>query len=145
MNWLKEAEDKLRNFSSWQSAIRRTSGEIRRLESDMVNLRSATTDSTPVQGGGNAREEALCANIAERQELEKLLETTKKKVAEVKGALDQLQPEEREILNAMVINFRRGNVDKICREQHIERSTAYYRRDKALRRFAMTYYGAIET
>ena len=145
MNWMREAEDKLRHYAAWQSAIKRTKAEVRRLEEDFVTIRSANTDKTPVQGGGNTREEAMCANIAERQELETLLQTTERKVAEVKKTLELLQPEERAILDAMIINYRRGNVDKVCRELHIERATAYRRRDKALRAFGMAYYGAIET
>ena len=145
MNWIKEAEDKLRNYAACQNAIKRTKAEIRRLESDFVSIRSATTDKTPVQGGGNTREEAMCANIAERQELENLLRTTERKVAEVKSALAQLQPEEREILEGMIIFYRRGNVEKLCEKLYIDRSTAYRRRDKALRHFGMAYYGAIET
>ena len=135
----------MRNLAAWQSAIKRTRAEICRLESDFVSLRSAKTDGTPVQGGGNTREDAMCANIAERQELENLLQHTERKVAEVKATLALLQPEEREILEAMVIFYRRGNVEKICEKLYIDRSTAYRRRDKALRHFGMAFYGAIET
>ena len=66
-------------------------------------------------------------------------------MAEVKSALAQLQPEEREILEGMIIFYRRGNVEKLCEKLYIDRSTAYRRRDKALRHFGMASYGAIET
>lgn len=145
MNWLKEGEDKLRNYAAWCSAIKRTRAEIRRLESDYTALRSAVTDGTPVQGGGNAREEAMVQNIAERQELENLLQATERKVAEVKAALAMLQPDEREVLDAMVIHFRWGDTEKVCQRLHTDRSTLYRRRDKALRRFGLAFYGAIET
>ena len=145
MNWIKEAKDKLDNYAAWCSAIKRTRAEIRRLENDYVNIRSARTDGTPVQGGGNTREEAMCANIAERQELENLLNTTEGKVAAVKEALAILSPEERDILEKMVIYYRRGNVEKVCAELHMDRSTVYRKRDKAMRHFGMAFYGAIET
>lgn len=145
MNWIREAEDKLRNYAAWQNAMKRTKAEIRRLESDFVSIRSANVDSTPVQGGGNSREEAMCSNIAQRQELCTLLEQTERKVAEVKETLALLQPEERDILERMVINYRRGNVEKACAELHMDRSTVYRKRDKALRHFGMAFYGAIET
>ena len=145
MNWIREAEDKLRNYAAWQNAMKRTKAEIRRLESDFVSIRSANVDSTPVQGGGNTREEAMCSNIAQRQELGILLEQTARKVAEVKATLELLQPEERDILEKMVIYYRKGNVEKVCAEMHIDRSTVYRKRDKALRHFGMAFYGAIET
>lgn len=145
MNWIREAEDKLRNYAAWQNAMKRNRAEIRRLEGDFVSIRSANVDSTPVQGGGNTREEAMCANIAHRQELGILLEQTERKVAEVKATLDLLQPEERDILERMVIYYRRGNVEKACAELHMDRSTVYRKRDKALRHFGMAFYGAIET
>lgn len=145
MNWIREAEDKLRNYAAWQNAMKRTKAEIRRLESDFVSIRSANVDSTPVQGGGNTREEAMCSNIAQRQELGILLEQTARKVAEVKATLELLQPEERDILEKMVIYYRKGNVEKVCAEMHMDRSTVYRKRDKALRHFGMAFYGAIET
>lgn len=145
MNWIREAEDKLRNYAAWQNAMKRTKAEIRRLESDFERIRSANVDSTPVQGGGNTREEAMCSNIAQRQELGILLEQTARKVAEVKATLELLQPEERDILEKMVIYYRKGNVEKVCAEMHMDRSTVYRKRDKALRHFGMAFYGAIET
>lgn len=145
MNWTREAEDKLRNYAAWQNAMKRTKAEIRRLESDFVSIRSANVDSTTVQGGGNTREEAVCSNIAQRQELGILLEQTARKVAEVKATLELLQPEERDILEKMVIYYRKGNVEKVCAEMHMDRSTAYRKRDKAMRHFGMAFYGAIET
>lgn len=145
MNWIKEAENKLKNYPAWKNAIKRTRADIRRLENDFVSIRSANTDGTPVQGGENQREEAMLKNIAERKELENLLQLTERKVAEVNEALAQLHPDEREILEAMVIYFRRGEMYKVEQRLHIDRSTAYRRLKPALEHFTRAFYGAIES
>jgi len=145
MNWKREAEDKLRCYAKWQSALKRTGQELRRLELEMVQLRAVSTDGRPVQGGGNAREEALCNNIAMRQELEALRDATRRKVKEVEGALKELAPEEREVLELMVVHYQHGNAEKMAQRLHMSKPTVYRVRDKALRKFAMAFYGAIET
>ena len=62
----------------------------------------------------------------------------------VDGALASLDDEDRRVLELMCIRKARGNLDRLCAELHIEHSTAYRRRDAALRRFTMSLYGVVE-
>jgi len=54
MNWKREAIDKLKNYEAHKLALESLPKEIRRLESAYTGIRSATTDGTPISGGGRA-------------------------------------------------------------------------------------------
>ena len=54
----------------------------------------------------------------------------------VERALEQLSPEEQRILELTMIVPNVGNLEELCAELGVEKSTIYRRRDKALARFA---------
>lgn len=51
MDWKREAESKLRNYTAQKNSIRRTQDEVKRLQMTLTSIRSATSDGTPVAGG----------------------------------------------------------------------------------------------
>lgn len=53
--WKFKAIDKLRDYPLKAAAIQSLQEELQRLELEATNIRSATADATPVQGGGSAR------------------------------------------------------------------------------------------
>lgn len=55
------------------------------------------------------------------------------RLAPVEKALDSLSREERKLV-LLVVNQRKGDVDRLCEELEIERSAVYRRRDKALQK-----------
>ena len=54
------------------------------------------------------------------------------KVAAFEKAWRALTREEQEILERLVVENKRGNVERLCGELDIEKSAVYRRRDKAL-------------
>lgn len=144
MNWKYEAIEKLRQYEAKKQALTSIPTEIARLESSMRSIRSATTDGTPVQGGGSTREDMMLSNIVHREELGRALEQARIWVRLVDAGLELLSPEERLVLDRFYIHPAKGNVDRLCEELGIEQSSAYRRRDKALHRFTLCLYGGIE-
>ena len=144
MDWKKESITNLKQYAMRKSSLERTAEEIRRLESDAARIRSATTDGTPVQGGISTREDALINNIALRQELEWAREGTLQWLNGMDDALNQLSTEDRLVLDRFYIHRATGNVERLCEELHVEKPTAYRRRDTALHRFTLIRYGATE-
>lgn len=57
MNWKHEAIEKLNQYEVKKQSLQSIPEEIKRAESEMCDIRSATSDGTPVQGGGSGREE----------------------------------------------------------------------------------------
>lgn len=145
MNWRPEAVEKLRQYEAKKNALKSIPEEIERLESAMTSIRSATSDGTPVSGGGSHREEILLSNIVLRGELERTLEQSKKWVAMVEACLDILTREEKLILERFYIHPERGVADRVADELGVDIKTVYRRKDAALRHFTIGLYGAVES
>lgn len=145
MNCLKEAEYKLRDYNAKKNAIAATLEEIKRLESESTCVRSATTDGTPVQDGGNRREDAMLNNIAARMELKAAHDNAEAWLRIIDGALAVLTDDERRILDRFYINRQKGHAERLMDELHIEQTHVYRRKDAALRKFTLALYGVTET
>lgn len=145
MNWKREAIDKLKNYEAHREALENIPKEIRRLESAYAGIRSATTDGTPVSGGGNTREDSMLSNIVHRDELKRRLKEARLWVAQVDKALSVLDDEERLVLDRFYIHRAKGNVGELCERLNLEKTAVYDRRDKALRRFTIALYGVTDT
>ena len=145
MNWKREAADKLRSYTAHREALNSIPQEIKRLESAYAGIRSATSDSTPVSGGGSTREDALLSNIVHREELARRLEESRLWVEMVNAAFGVLTDEERLVLDQMYIHRAKGGIDGLCAQMGVEKATVYRRRDAALRHFTLALYGATET
>lgn len=144
MNWKYEAMEKLKSYNAKKQALRSIPEEIARLESEMQSIRSATSDGTPVSGGGSGREDRYLSNIVHREELSRSLEQAKVWVSLVDAGLAILSQEERLVLDRFYINPARGNVDRLCGEMGIEKSQVYARKDSALHHFTISLYGCTE-
>ena len=145
MNWKFEAIEKLKQYEAKKKALQSIPDEIRRLESAMRSIRGATSDGTPVQGGGSGREDMMLSNIVHREELERSLEQAKIWVGLVDAGLEILSAEERQILDRFYIHPARGNVDRLCEDLSVEKPTVYRKKDCALRHFTICLYGCIES
>ena len=145
MNWKREAIDKLKNYEAHKQALECLPKEIKRLESAYTGIRSATTDGTPISGGGNTREDSMLSNIVHRDELKRRLKEARLWVAQVDKALAVLDDEERLVLNRFYIHRAKGAVEALCESLSLEKSAVYDRRDKALRHFTLALYGVTET
>ena len=145
MTWKREAADKLKNYEAHKQALECLPKEIKRLESAYTGIRSATTDGTPVSGGGNTREVSMLSNIVHRDELKRRLKEARLWVAQVDKALAVLDDEERLVLDRFYIHRAKGAVEALCESLGLEKSAVYDRRDKALRHFTLALYGVTET
>lgn len=145
MNWKGEAIEKLRKYDAMRMSLQNIPMEMKRLEADAQAIRGARTDSTPVKGGGNAREDALLNNLAHRQELSWALEQARYWVEITQQALDTLTPEERLVLHRFYLCPEHGGVERLCMELGVEKSSVYRKRDKAIHKFALALYGTEQT
>ena len=145
MNWKFEAIEKLKEYTARKNAITSIPEEIKRLEEDAQRIRAASTDATPVQGGGSAREDMLLSNIVHREELQRRLSDALRWVDIVDAGLAVLSDEDRLVLDRFYIHPMRGNVDRLCDELAVEKAAVYKRKEKALRRFTVALYGLMES
>lgn len=146
MNWKREAIDKLKNYEAHKLALESLPKEIRRLESSFAGIRSATTDGTPVSGGGGStREDVMLSNIVHRDELKRRLKEARLWVSMVDKALAVLDDEERLVLDRFYIHQVKGVIEDLCGRLNVEKATVYRRRDNALRRFTIALYGVTDS
>ena len=145
MNWKFEAIEKLKEYAARKNAITSIPEEIKRLEEDAQRIRAASTDATPVKGGGSAREDMLLSNIVHREELQRRLSDALRWVKIVDGGLAVLSDEDRLVLDRFYIHQMRGNVERLRNELGLEdERSVYKRKDKALRKFTIALYGTCE-
>lgn len=139
MNWKQEAEEMLEGYKARKQSILNLEMEIRRLESELVSLRSPSMD-TPVTGVCT-REDKVLNNIVKRKALSRAREEAMLWVKAADNALGALLPEQRELLNELYIQPKRGSLQLLADLKGVPRSTIYRRRDDALRCFTLAMYG----
>lgn len=145
MNWKFESIEKLKEYTARKNAIMSIPEEIKRLEEDAQRIRAASTDATPVQGGGSAREDMLLSNIVYREELQRRLSDALRWVDIVDAGLAVLSDEDKLVLDRFYIHPMRGNVERLRNELGLEdERSVYKRKDKALRRFTLSLYGTCD-
>ena len=101
--WKFKAIDKLRDYPLKAAAIQSLQEELQRLELEATNIRSATADATPVQGGGSSREDKLLSNIIHRDEIKRMIAGAKLACNVVNTSLAALDAAERDLLTDMYI------------------------------------------
>ena len=136
----KLAENDLRNYAANKTAIVNLREQIKSLEDEAGQIRSATADATPVQGGGSTREERLLSNIHARDKLAGALRAAESDVARVEQALALLDDEERLILNRFYINRHKDYIARLMDELSLERTAVYKRKDAAFRHYRQAMY-----
>lgn len=145
MDWKSVAIDKLTDYGAKRQAMESIPLEIAQVESDMVSIRGSRVAGTPVKGGNSGYEDRMLNCLAQKEELQRILERAQMWVEEVDGALQTLNQEERLILDRFYINAAKGNVDRLCGELCLEQSAVYRRKDAALRKFTVALYGVVES
>ena len=144
--WKFKAIDRLKDYTAQKSSIENLTEEIVRLESEAYSIKSATSDGTPVKGGGSGREDRLLSNIVQREEYKLMQDRAKLYVSMVDRGLSVLSAEEKNLLDKMYIIREKGAVERLMHELGLlETSSLYKRINKALQRFTIALYGCTES
>lgn len=138
------AINRLRDYSARKMALETIPEELKALELQYGAIRSATTDSEPVQGGTNRREDMLVGNIIKRDNLKRNFEIAKMETAITEKALAVLNKEEQRILELFYMNRQRGYIERLCSELFVEKTKLYDMKSEALRKFALATCGTVD-
>lgn len=141
MDWKKAAESDLRTLEARRSALRNMKDRIASLKVSCDGLRSAFSDSTPVQGGGNKTEDKMLNNLAEVERLKYSYAATKKLVEITERGLEGLSEDEKTVLQYFYITPISKAVDDLCERLGYEKSQIYRIKDRALYKFTIAEYG----
>lgn len=132
MSQLKETIHRLKILDAERAALKNIPDRIKNLELEYDGLKAAQTESAPVSGGENRREEVLLNNILSRQNLARDLERTKAEVVQIENAMAELKPTDKLVLDVFFVHRPRNYMDVLCEELHCETAHVYRIKDKAL-------------
>ena len=145
MKWKQEAIEKLRKYNLLLSARVNIPEEIARLESEACSIKSATADGTPVQGGGNKREDRILDNIMAREELQLQYKRNEREIHAIERGIAALNEEERRVLKEMYMTSDKGGKERLMRELNLTDETSLYKKAKRiLYRFTLAMYGYMD-
>lgn len=144
MNWKEETVERLSRYSAMANAVKVIPTEVRRLEQEAAALSGATPTFGSSRSDRRGREDQLLSILVRKQELENNHTNAQLWIQFTDRALEQLMPEERDLLVRMYI-ARDRNINALCSELGLEKTSLYRRRDIALKRLTLAMYGALES
>ena len=106
-----------------------------------TSIRSASSGSMMVKGGGNVRQERDTAAIVEIDRLKAEYNLARREVALIEKILATLNETERRCVELMGINRQQGAADRLAEELNYDKSTVYDIYNTALDKIARLYWG----
>lgn len=135
----KEDLSKLRYY---ERRIAEIPDEIAEEQARLTSIKSSTTGSTPVQGGGNKREEWLVSALDRIERLKADLSYFEGKVRLTYRALDMLDPDDKRILIVFYVDKLKRGADVLMDELDIDVRTVWRRRAGALEGYCTARYAS---
>lgn len=144
MKWEKCAIEDLRKYAGMQESLINIPEKIKALEIRFESVKGASSDFTPVQGGGSHMEDAMLNNIVERKRLKLLYQADLRMVRLIERGLKSLSDNEKTVLNLFYINRAKHYMDELSSRLGYEKSQIYRIKDSALYKFTVNMYGIEE-
>ena len=141
--WKLKCKTDLYNLRKNEAAIESIPNDIALERERMTAIKSACTDSTPVQGGGSSYDDRLNNSICLIDLLTANLHFAEKEVELTCKALDKLADEERRILEVLYIDHQKNGAERLCEELNIkEEATIWKKAMRALESYCTVRYSS---
>lgn len=141
--WKLKCKTDLYNLRKNEAAIESIPNDIALERERMTAIKSACTDSTPVQGGGSSYDDRLNNSICLIDLLTANLHFAEKEVELTHKALDKLADEERRILEVLYIDHQKNGAERLCEELNIkEEATIWKKAMRALESYCTVRYSS---
>lgn len=144
MKWTDCAISDLKKYRAMNESLTNIPERIRMLEIRFKSVKSGSSDSTPVQGGGSRSEDAMLDNIVERERLKLVYHADRRLVRLIERGLSKLSEEERLVIDLFYIDRPRDHLDELTKRLGYEKTQIYRIKDAALYKFTVTMYGITE-
>lgn len=139
--WKQVCKQSLYELRLHEAALSSLPDEIALTKDRMTSIKSASSGSAPVQGGGTSYEDRLNNAIVKIDLMENNMDETRREVELTKRALNNLSEEEQHILDVLYIQRQKRGVDRLCEELCVDESTVWRRASRALSRYSAARYG----
>lgn len=141
--WKMKCKADLFNLRKNEAAILSIPEEINMERERMTSIKSASTGTAPVQGGGTSYEERMNDSICLIDLLSDNLRIAESEVRLTKKALATLTDEERRILEVLYIDRQKRGAERLCQELAIaEEATVWKRAMRALENYCAARYSS---
>lgn len=138
------AIDALKDYSSMEYIIQNHTDDLEEARERMTSLHSSVPSGMPKAKDPKAGEARLAATLDEIDVLKERYRRALEYMEWFKPAWDALSEEEQFVLNMFYKDDDGGRTDaigSICERFHIERSSAYKKKNRALARLSTLLYG----
>ena len=138
------AIDALKDFSGMEFIIQNHREDVEEIRDRMMSLPSAMPTGLPRNKNPHAGEARLAASLDEIDVLKERYRRALEYMEWFRPAWDTLTEDERFVLSEFYVNDDGKQIDavgNICDRFHIERSSAYNKKNRALARLALLLYG----
>lgn len=141
--WKMKCKADLFNLRKNEAAILSIPEEINMERERMTSIKSASTGTAPVQGGGTSYEERMNNSICLIDLLSDNLRIAESEVRLTKRALATLTEEERRILEVLYIDRQKRGAERLCQELAIaEEATVWKRAMRSLENYCVARYSS---
>lgn len=139
--WKMKCKADLFNLRKNEAAILSIPEEINMERERMTSIKSASTGTAPVQGGGTSYEERMNNSICLIDLLSDNLRFAESEVRLTKKALATLTDEERRILEVLYIDKQRDGVDRLSNELGCDERTVWRKATRSLEGYNIARHG----
>lgn len=145
MNWKQEAINDLRSVETKRQSLSSIKERISALECEFQSIKCVQTDSVSIKGGSTSCvEDHMLNNIVERERLTHTYNATEKLVNLIERGFAELTDDEQAVLDKFFIHREHGHVETLIEELHLEKTSIYQIKDKAIYKFTISMYGISE-
>lgn len=142
VNWKQVAEDDLRKYLDLKRAVSGYKDRVALLDGDMTSLQAVSFDDMP-KGGEYSADDELVNLIVAKMEIEDAHKRNINRLKLIETGLAALDEQERMVLDLFYVHRCHDAADTVCRNLHVERSSAYNLRNRALWRYVAAAYGIV--
>lgn len=143
--WKMKCKADLFNLRKNEAAILSIPEEIDMERERMTSIKSASTGTAPVQGGGTSYEERMNNSIVTVDALKDKLMFAEKDVKLTRQALALLTEDERRILEVLYIDKQKNGSQRLCDELGIiDETTVWKKATRALSSYCTARYSSFD-
>lgn len=133
----------LKAYKGKEKSIANLEAELVEVKSRCGSIPSMRYDKERTSGGEPHNPADQWINdLVMREEIEAQLRKVRFEVEKVRRVLEQLTEEERAVLNGFYMNRGNRYIDRLIDQLHLEKSSIYRLKDRALENYALFAYGA---
>lgn len=145
MNWKNEAVALLKDYPAKHAACYALREQDQHLSRQLEKLNPPEPGPLTQRGPLSQEAEDYLRLSAERALTQQNLELVERHCARVERGLQQLAPQERQVLEGFYISPGPFGKDDLMDALHVERSALYERKEQALRHFTLATFGLLES